>query len=150
LTVTGLRSGTEERARKSAREQLVRQLADRLDPDVPRGWKVPDRLVDGMIVSVAVNPVERPYGTMYEAVLKADLSPRSRAQLVQEFRRQEVLKRLLILGAALAFVLVCLGVFSGYIKTDEATKGYYTNRLRLAAAAGIGAAAALIYQMMRS
>jgi hypothetical protein len=150
LTVTGLRSATEERARRSAREQFARQLADHLEPAVPRNWKIPGRLIDGMILSVSVKPVERDYGTVYEATLKADVSHRSRARVVQEYRREEVWKRVLILGAVLAFVLVALAVISGYIKTDEATKGYYTNRLRFAAAAGLGAAAALIFQWLRS
>ena len=46
----------------------------------------------------------------------------------------------------LAFVLVCLAVVSGYIKADEATKGYYTTRLRAVAVAALGAGAALLYQ----
>ena len=44
------------------------------------------------------------------------------------------------LGGGLAVALAGLAVLTGYIRTDEATKGYYTNRLRLAAAAGLGAA----------
>ena len=52
------------------------------------------------------------------------------------------------LGGALAFVLICLGAVSGYIRADEATKGYYTNRLRMLAAAGVGAAGVVIYQMV--
>ena len=49
--------------------------------------------------------------------------------------------------ACSAFVLICLAAVSGYIRTDEATKGYYTNRLRMLAAAGVGAAGVVIYQM---
>ena len=52
------------------------------------------------------------------------------------------------LGGTLAFVLICLGAVSGYIRADEATKGYYTNRLRMLAAAGVGAAGVFIYQMV--
>jgi len=53
-----------------------------------------------------------------------------------------------LLGGGLAFLLTCLGVLSGYIRADEATKGYYTNRLRLLAAAGTGAAGMAIYHMI--
>ena len=70
--------------------------------------------------------------------------------IVQTYRHQEILKRLLIIGGVLALVLVVLSAISGYIKADEATKGYYTNRLRVAAAAGVAAAGAIIYHMMRS
>ena len=52
------------------------------------------------------------------------------------------------LGGALAFVLICLAAVSGYIRADEATKGYYTNRLRMLAAAGVGAAGVVIYRMV--
>jgi hypothetical protein len=41
-----------------------------------------------------------------------------------------------------------LGALSSYIRADEATRGYYTNRLRMLAAAGVGAAGVIIYQMM--
>jgi hypothetical protein len=44
--------------------------------------------------------------------------------------------------------LMCLASVSGYIRADEATKGYYTNRLRMLAAAGVGAGGVLIYQMV--
>ncbi len=52
------------------------------------------------------------------------------------------------LGGGLALALVGLAVLSGYIKADEATKGYYTNRLRLAAAAGLGAAGVVAYRFL--
>ena len=55
---------------------------------------------------------------------------------------------MLTLAGLLVFVLICLAAVSGYIRTDEATKGYYTNRLRMLAAAGVGAAGAAIYQMI--
>ncbi len=58
------------------------------------------------------------------------------------------MKRLVPLGALLAFVLACLAAVSGYIKADEATKGYYTTRLRLAAAAGVGAAGVALFRML--
>ena len=61
---------------------------------------------------------------------------------------QLVHRRLVVLGGSLAFVLICLAAVSGYIRADEATKGYYTNRLRMLAAAGVGAAGVVIYQMV--
>jgi hypothetical protein len=59
-----------------------------------------------------------------------------------------VARRLGLLGGGLGFVLACLATVSGYIRADEATKGYYTNWLRLASATGVGAAGVLIYQML--
>jgi hypothetical protein len=59
--------------------------------------------------------------------------------LVEAYDRELVRHRLATLGGTLAFVLICLAAISGYIRADEATKGYYTNRLRMLAAAGVGA-----------
>jgi hypothetical protein len=148
LTVTGRLSATETRARNDARARFEEILAERLEPEVPRSWTVPDKTVDRLINEVSVTPRQRDYGTVYEATLKAYFSERARAGIVGAYHRELVQKRLVLLGGLLAFVLVCLGALSGYIRADEATKGYYTTRLRLAAAAGVGAAGVLIYQMM--
>ena len=80
--------------------------------------------------------------------LTADFSPRRRAELVEAYNRELVQHRLVTLGGTLAFVLICLAAISGYIRADEATKGYYTNRLRMLAAAGVGAAGVIIYKMV--
>jgi hypothetical protein len=85
---------------------------------------------------------------MYKATLKADLSRENRTRIVRQYEREQVGGRLLKLGGALAFVLVCLASVVGYIRADEATKGYYTNRLRLATAVGLGAAGMAIYRNM--
>ena len=58
-----------------------------------------------------------------------------------------VRRRLINLGGSLGFFLICLAAVSGYIRAAEATKGYYTNRLRILTAAGVGAAGVIIYQM---
>jgi len=148
LSVTGRLSATEERARRDARERLDALLAERLAPQVPRHWKVPAELVDGMIQEVIVTPRERDYGTVYEATLKVDVSTAMRDRVFAVYHRGEVVKRLVTLGAVLAFVLACLAAVSGYIKADEATKGYYTTRLRLAALAAVAAAGVVIARML--
>jgi len=148
LVVKGLRSATEERARNDARARLVSVVTERLEPEVPRTWRVPARLIDGLVQEVHVTPVVRDYGTVYEAEMRADFSPPRRAEIVSAYRHEQTLKKLGVLGGLLAFVLICLATVSGYIRADEATKGYYTNRLRFAAAAGVGAAGVLAYQWM--
>ena len=57
-------------------------------------------------------------------------------------------RRLGFLGSLLALVLIALSALSAYIRADEATKGYYTNRLRLAAAAGLGVAGVAAYRFL--
>ena len=75
---------------------------------------------------------------MFEATLTVDTSSERRNALIEVYNRQLVEQRMASLGGALAFVLICLAAVSGYIRADEATKGYYTNRLRILAAAGVG------------
>jgi hypothetical protein len=146
--IPGRLSATEERARKDARLQLETMLARRLAPEVPASWKIPPQLVDGLVREITITPRERDYGTVYEATLKVDVSPRMTTRIVRAYHHEQMIRRLGVLGAGLAFVLVCLGALSGYIKADEATKGYYTSRLRLAAAAGVGAGGVLIYRLI--
>jgi hypothetical protein len=147
--VTGLVSATEQRAREEARKELDRQVTDWLESQgVPRSWRPSSGQVDGMIVESKMEPVVKDYGTLYVAHLRVDVSPERRTGFVQAYQRQLVHRRLVLLGGGLAFLLTCLGALSGYIRADEATKGYYTNRLRLLAAAGVGAVGATIYHMI--
>ena len=147
--IKGLISATEDRAREEARKELDRNVTEWLEASsVPRSWKPPARQIDGMILETKVKPIVKDYGTLYEAELRVDVSPERRASLVAAYHRQLVHGRLVLLGGTLAFFLTCLAAISGYIRADEATKGYYTNRLRLLAAAGVGAAGVLIYQMV--
>ena len=148
MLVVGRLSATAERARNDAMTLFRNKLADILSPDVPRWWNIPEPLFRKMIRRVEVKPVARDYGTVYEATLHADVSPGMRSEVVAAYHHVEVMKRLALLGSLFAFVLICLAAVSGYIRADEATKGYYTNSLRLAAAAGVGAAGVVIYQVL--
>jgi len=146
-SVTGQLSATEERARSDVRATLNREVTEWLDPEVPRSWSPPARLVDGLVLENRIKPVVKDYGTLYEAELKVDVSPERRVALVEIYQGEQVRQRLAAMGGVLGFVLICLAAISGYIRTDEATRGYYTNRLRMLTAAGVGAAGVIIYQM---
>lgn len=148
VEVEGRISATEPRAEADARVQLLRQVREWLAPEVPASWRPPARMIDRLVVAKHVRPVVKPYGTLYVATFEADLSPPQRQQIVGVYQRQLVARRLTVLGGALGFVLACLAAVAGYIRTDEATKGYYTGWLRAAAAAGVGAAGVLIYQVL--
>ena len=147
--ITGQLSATEDRARDEVRKELDRVVSEWLEASsVPRSWNPPARQVDEMILETRVRPIVRDYATVYEAELRVDASPERKARLTAAYHRQLVHGRLVLLGGTLAFFLTCLAAISGYIRADEATKGYYTNKLRLLAAAGVGAAGVLIYQMV--
>jgi hypothetical protein len=147
-TVEGQVSATEDRAKDDARRALRESVLKWLGPEVHRSWTPPARLLEAMILETRIIPVVKSYGTLYVAELKVDVSPQRRARFVESYDRDLVRDRLTTLGAVLAFVLICLAAMSGYIRADEATKGYYTNRLRMLAAAGVGAAGAIIYNMV--
>lgn len=148
-TITGRLSATKERAVDDARQFLRNNVTDWLEPEVPRSWAVPQNLLDAMVVAEPrVKSIEKPYGEIFEATLTVDKSPGRRSAIIAIYNRQLVERRLISLGAALAFILVCLAAISGYIRADEATKGYYTNRLRMLAAAGVGASGVILYHMM--
>jgi len=146
--IVGRLSATEPRAVADARVQLERAADDWLTPDVPRSWKAPSGLIDAMVLDTQIQPVVKDYGTLYEATLRADFSPDRRDKFVRVYERELVARRLALLGGVLGFVLACLAALAGYIRADEATKGYYTNRLRLVSAAGVGAAGVVIYRIL--
>lgn len=148
ILVSGRLSATEDRAIKDAHDRLSTVIAQRVRDQVPSSWKVPARFLEALVRETRMKTVEHEYGPFYEATLVVDFSPRRRAEIVGAYEHEQVIKRLTVLGGGLGFLLVCLASVSGYIKADEATKGYYTNKLRLAAAAGVGASGVLLYQML--
>ncbi len=149
-TLAGQISATPERALEQARKDLKHDISAWLDPDVPRSWAIPERLLNSIVLNTELETVPRKddNGPMYITHLKLDKSPESRARMIGVYNHEVVGRRLVNLGGSLAFVLMCLAGVSGYIRADEATKGYYTNRLRMLAAAGVGAGGVLIYQMV--
>ncbi|GIW87893.1 MAG: hypothetical protein KatS3mg108_2217 [Isosphaeraceae bacterium] len=141
---------TPERARRDfdalMREQIGRWLAD---SGIDAGWSPPDRLIAGLKPAVVIEEQDRDYARLYRASAVLNFSEDQRTRFVREYDRQLAEKRLGILGGVLGFVLACLGVTTAYLRADEASRGYYTVRLRFLAAAAIGAAAVLLVQWLR-
>jgi hypothetical protein len=165
----GRLSASEDRARQDLRKIVEREVANWIAADVPTSWKVPSNVIDSMRqgsyvqevtknLTPAAPEVETPSTaeiqegdglyTLYRAGQKLDFSRSRRAQIIQMYRRDLASLRMQKLGGGLALALVGLAVLTGYIKTDEATKGYYTNRLRLLAVAGLGAAGVVAYRLL--
>jgi hypothetical protein len=149
-TIPGAISATPERADDAARVKLHEVITAWLDPDVPQSWSLPERELNDLVLEKSRETVEKGgvLGTMYITHLKLDTTPTHRDKLIKLYNRELVGHRLINLGGALTFILMCLAAVSGYIRADEATKGYYTNRLRMLAAAAVGAGGVLIYQMV--
>jgi hypothetical protein len=147
-TIKSAQKGDEKRAEADARLELNRAVATWLAPEVPRSWAVPRNLLESLIIDRHNESVMHDYGELFVQGYRVDFSTPRRERIVQIYHRQFVHKRLLELGGGLGFVLVCLAALSGYIRADEATKGYYTNRLRLLAAAAVGGAGVMCYQLL--
>ncbi len=145
-SVEGLLSATQERAQTEARTALNRFVTEWLSPEIPSTWTPPQSLVDSVIEGTKTTAIKKEYGEVFLTTLRIDASPERRTLFTREYNRELVHRRLVVMGGGFAFLLVCLGAISSYIRADEATRGYYTQKLRLLAAAGVGAAGVLIYQ----
>lgn len=147
--VRGFPMATPQRAREDAERELRKAVSGWLAGEgVPRTWKAPERLLEGSVQADPAEAVEKDYGTVYVQALRLNASERLKGRLVEAYERELAGRRLVTLGGVLAFLLACLATITGYIRADEATKGYYTNRLRLAAAVGVGAAGVALYRFL--
>ncbi len=144
----GRLSATEDRAKADALRQLKEDVTKWLDRDVPSAWANLDSEVGKLLVETRVVPLERDYATVYKATIEANFSSERRAAIIARYQHEIVMTRLFKLGSGVGFTLVCLASLAGYIKADEATKGYYTKRLRVVSAAGVGAAGVALYHAL--
>lgn len=147
-SLVGRLSADQQRAQADVRKTLDHKVTEWLLPEVPTSWNPPTHLIDQVVKQVRIQPVAKPYGTLYEATLDADFAPDRRLPFFEAYQRDLVQHRMTVLGGVFAFVLICLAALAGYIRADEATKGYYTNGLRIASAAGVGAAGVVLYQFL--
>jgi hypothetical protein len=140
---------TPERATADADVKLDRAVGDRLAlMGIPRTWEPPPLLLRAVVANRIRQEVPKDYAVMHRETLQLDLSPEMLAQFKQAHDDEVAGHRLVLLGEILLFVLAVLAALAGYIHADEATKGYYTNHRRLAAAAGIGAAGVVAYRLL--
>jgi len=149
-----------DRAQRDAWERLEQAVVDWLSPHVPSDWRPDPERLDALILERRVEP--RPLDAkrlgldpaldfpehLYVAALTADLSPEHRSELLADYRRDLGNQRLRQLGAVGGFFLTVLAILAAYIRADEATKGYFTNRLRLAALTAAGAAGYGLYRFL--
>ena len=166
--LVGPLSASREEARQATLVKLRREVADWISVDVPASWPVADADLDALVRDSYVQPVlfdlehaglglamgaastsagtDNIY-TIYKGAELVDFSDASRDRLVHVYQKQLVRGRMLKGGGILAFALVCLASVAGYIRADEATKGYYTRRLKLVSMVGVGAAGFALYRM---
>jgi len=95
-------------------------------------------------------------GKMYRAAVRVDVSPFVRSEFdAQERQFQESLRqhrathRQKILACVVAGLVALLLAVAGYLRLEDATKGYYTRLLRAAAVAFVALVAAGIFLLGR-
>jgi hypothetical protein len=140
---------TPERARDDALEQardVARQFAAESEAAPRSDWRVPLRVVeDELLQNEYIEKVDRTFGTMYRAHLLLALSPDKRETVLAEWNRSLAEHRLVQLGGGLGFLLVCLSAWLGYLRLDDATRGYYTPWLVALALGIVAGSGALVY-----
>ncbi len=152
--ITGDRCATRARAEADARVHLISEVKEWLvESGVDRKWVPPQAILRDMVIGQAEYTPETIHDTEHElnlvrATITADFSEVRKSEFLDHYRRQVAGQRLALLGGGLFVVLAGLAAISGYIRADEATKGYYTNRLRILAAAGVGAAGVAVYNIL--
>ena len=141
----------EARALDDLRGQVDRRVADWLvEAGIPDHWHPPARMVDALTVEAPEVGValRREYGDLYRAEVPLALTASNRSLMIETYRRQVAVRRRAVLGVGLGFTLACLAILAGYIRGDEATRGYYTTRLRLIAGVALGGAALAAYRAL--
>jgi len=141
---------TNPRAEADAHRQLTAAVTEWLaDSGVDRTWTPPKKLIDRMILGAPTfEPVQVKELSVVRATVTADFSDHRKREFLDVYRRHTGGRRLAVLGGGLAVVLAGLAAVSGFIRADEATKGYYTTRLRLAATVGVGVAGVVAYRIL--
>lgn len=81
-------------------------------------------------------------GPVRETKLQLEMTPKAYRRLLQQDRQHRAMERISILGKIMIVVVALLVALAGYFKLEDATKGYYTAWLRLAAISFIAAIAA--------
>ncbi len=132
-TPEGARAVALERAQQKVEEDLQERFA-RI------GWQPPaDRLTADYLLQKGVIQAE---GTKemkvngeprYHAVYRVEINDSYLAGLQKTAQEQRMVARHWLLARALAGAVVLLLVVFGYLRLEDATRGYYTRLLRLAA-----------------
>jgi hypothetical protein len=141
---------TAEKADEQALVNAQREVSAYLDhQDPPVHWKPDTRWIDDNLVKSRTppqqvetdDPVLR---TMFERKLQIEVGAKQYREILEHDRQVSMEQRQLLLARILAGVIALLVAVVGYLRLDEATKGYYTLWLRLGALALVGAVGAAL------
>jgi hypothetical protein len=82
-------------------------------------------------------PVQASFGPMVNLYALLQFDKKLQDRIVREHEQALVQRRVGVTAGGMGLVIVVLGTLFGYLKLDTATRGYYSGRLKLAAAAVI-------------
>lgn len=139
---------THDEAWQDALQEARSEVAALLRRTQPQlHWTPPLSFVEQRLVkeeSETESPPDPDVGIMRQVELRLEISNRDYQEMVQMARRDLIPWRLLTLAKCFAGLLAVLTAFTGYVRLEEWTKGYYTAWLRLGALAFMSAAGFLL------
>jgi len=116
--------------------------------------EIVEKRVAGHLVREEVKDFGAPLGTMYRVCLRVGIGPGVRDRFLDEEKVYQVQQRQKWaherqgqLAQILVGVVALLAAVAGYLRLEDATKGYYTTWLRLAAVTFLGLVGAGIWWM---
>ena len=129
-----------EGARAKVENYLRVNYEERFGWQAPEAILLPEHLQQrwGPVVQLSgpAKPTELKGGEQaFKATAKVQITPQYQAEVNRLVREHQVLGRHLIAARVLAALVIVLVVAGGYLRLEEATRGYYTTLLRLSAAA---------------
>jgi hypothetical protein len=142
---------TQQDGNEVALDKAVKELDDYLArQDPPVHWKpsrdwVAKNLVKSRHEEVKEFKDEELLKKGYDVTLNVEVGPKQHREILENDRQERVQQRELLLARVLAGVVALLLAVVGYLRLDEATKGYYTLWLRLGALGLVGGVAAALF-----
>jgi len=130
-------ANAKETALENAQQEVEKQLAKRY---ARSGWQPPierlrrEYLLERHVIRLEEQKEQDHNGRpQYCVVYRIDVTPAYLHELDGVAREQRMLARHLIVARALAGLVVLLLTVYGYLRLEEATRGYYTRMLRMVA-----------------
>ncbi|HEY7154123.1 MAG TPA: hypothetical protein VH575_09225 [Gemmataceae bacterium] len=121
---------------KDAETHALEQACDWMGVNPNLGWKpTPEFLRSKGMVRFG-EPTEKEFekaGPMQVVAMQLEITDDQKSEIQKHAREERMPSRHLLLARVLGGVVCLLIVMGGYLRLEEATKGYYTRLLRLAA-----------------
>jgi hypothetical protein len=119
------------------------------------GGEVDEFRVANRLAKIEVKDFDNQVGLMHRVALRIEVTPQDRREIEREdvkyqagLRQVRAHERQALLAKALAGVVAVLAAVAGYLRLEDATKGYYTAILRLCAVAFVTAVVLVVFVLV--